>query len=110
MRKLKFFSSFAATLAILVFTSSSYATVVCPEAKVEHIYPTAEKVMVKLEGLDWHVLALNTDQNLNGKLATVKKAKAEGHFVQLTFPAGYPSGCTSSDSTVTATQATLIER
>lgn len=110
MRKLRFISSFSAALAMLSFAPNSFASVVCPEAKVEHIYPTAEKIMVKLEGLDWHVLALNTDQDLNGKLATVKRSKAEGHFVQLTFPVGYPDGCTSSDKTVTATQANLIER
>lgn len=107
MSKIKNFMKIT-LIAPALFANLVWAEVICPEARVEYIYPTAEKTIVKLVGLDTHVVAMNDDPAFAVKISDLNQAKSQGYPVRLTFPDGYPQDCLSNDNTVAAISVEIV--
>lgn len=96
--------------SVLVSSTQVVAAVKCPEAKIQMLRPTEDKLFIQLEGQTWHVLALKADSDYNQKMFTAMSAQRTGKKVELQFPNGYDDTCMSSDDGVVAENIKLIKK
>lgn len=98
-------------LACVLLTSTQVlAAVKCPQAKIQMLRPTAEKVFIQLEGQSWHVLALIGDNDYDKKLSRAMKAQKNDQLVELKFPNGYDNTCLFTDTSVVVKKIKLIKK
>ena len=83
------------------------AKVKCEPAKFERIYQRDNMVYVQLQGLPWHVLGTEGDEDLNKKIDRLRKAERKGWYVQLVFPNGYDESCRVMDKTISVKKVKL---
>lgn len=96
--------------SVLVSSTQVVAAVKCPEAKIQMLRPTEDKLFIQLEGQTWHVLALKADSDYNQKMFTAMSAQRTGKKVELQFPNGYDETCMSSDDNVIVKNIKLIKK
>ena len=95
-------------LATSLLSTNTYAAKVkCEPAKFERIYQRDGMVYVQLQGLPWHVLGLEGDNDLNKKIDRLRKAQRKGWYVQLVFPNGYDESCRVMDKTMSVKKVKL---
>lgn len=95
---------------VLLSSTQALAAVKCPEAKIQMLKPTADKVFIQLEGQSWHVLALQGDKDYDKKLSRAMSAQRNGQKVELQFPNGYDDTCMASETSVVAKNIKLIKK
>jgi hypothetical protein len=95
---------------VLLASTQVLAAVKCPEAKIQMLRPTAERVFIQLEGQSWHVLALQGEKDYDKKLSRAMSAQRSDKKVALQFPNGYDDTCMTADTTVVAKNIKLIKK
>ena len=93
--------------SIMLSTPTLAAKVKCEPAKFERIYQRDNMVYVQLQGLPWHVLGTEGDEDLNKKIDRLRKAERKGWYVQLVFPNGYDGSCRVMDKTISVKKVKL---
>lgn len=99
-----------AMLATLISAPAFAKKVTCPAAKLEKTMTTEERVYVKLQDQNWHVLGFVGDKDLDKKLKKIRKAERKGFYVQLKFPKGYDESCMVSDNDVAADKVKIKKK
>jgi len=94
---------------ILFSSTQALAVVKCQQAKVNMVRPSGDRLMIQLEGQNWHVLAEANDNDYQKKLNRALKAKRNNQLVELSFPNGYDESCLITDSTVKVKKLKLIK-
>ena len=94
-------------LSVLPSANALAAKVKCEPAKFERIYQRDNMVYVQLQGLPWHVLGTEGDEDLNKKIDRLRKAERKGWYVQLVFPNGYDESCRVMDKTISVKKVKL---
>lgn len=95
---------------VLLSSTQALAAVKCPEAKIQMLRPTAEKLVIQLEGQNRHVLALQGDKDYNKKLSRAISAQKNDLAVELQFPNGYDDSCMITDLNVVAKKIKVIKK
>jgi len=95
---------------VLLSSTQALAAVKCPQAKIQMLKPTANKVFIQLEGQSWHVLALKGDKDYDKKYSRAMSAQRNGQKVELQFPNGYDDTCMASDTSIVAKKIKLIKK
>ncbi len=72
----------------------------CEPAKFERLYNSDGKVFVQLEGMPWHVLGFEGDNDLAKKMDKIHKAKRKNRWVQLVLSRQYNGTCFAPDHTM----------